>query len=78
MTAGEIGCGRATRCRYSRDPLSRYNPSGQIEKHLMSNNRPFINAGRLWNRLMQLAQIDATAAIGANSLLDTVLECALA
>jgi hypothetical protein len=44
----------------------------------MSNNRPFINAGRLWNRLMQLAQIDATAAIGANSLLDTVLECALA
>jgi hypothetical protein len=44
----------------------------------MSNNKPFINAGRLWNCLMQMPQIGATAAIGANSLLDAPLECALA
>jgi len=44
----------------------------------MSNNKPFINAERPRNRLMQMAQIDATAAIGATISLDAVLECALA
>jgi hypothetical protein len=44
----------------------------------MSNNKPFINAGRLWNRLMQMPQIGASAVIVANSLLVAPLECAFA
>ena len=33
---------------------------------MMSNNKPAINAERLWNRLMQMAQIGATPAGGCN------------